>query len=236
MMPSVRVVVLAGRGKSFSAGADLNWMKRAARLASRTNLRDARDAGADAAEAGGTCRSRPSPRVHGAALGGGMGLVAACDIASRLDGACFATSEVRLGLIPATIAPYVMRAIGSAQASRYFLTAERIDARERAGNRTRPRGGGGGRGCTRPSEPWPTHCSPAGRGRKAAAKALIRDMAGTVDDRRFLVEDTARRIAVLRRRRGRARHGRASTSALHRENGCPPQLELARMTKCSTRS
>ena len=123
----VRVVVLAGRGKSFSAGADLDWMRRAADYSYEQNLSDARALAAMLR----AIAEMPKPtvaRVHGAALGGGMGLVAACDIAIASTNAVFATSEVRLGLIPATIGPYVLRAIGARQAGRYFQTAERIDA------------------------------------------------------------------------------------------------------------
>lgn len=124
---SVRFVVLAGRGKSFSAGGDLDWMRRAASYGYEQNRADA-DALASMLR---TIAELPKPtiaRVHGAALGGGMGLVCACDIAVASDNAVFATSEVRFGLIPATIGPYVLRAIGARQALRYFQTAERIDA------------------------------------------------------------------------------------------------------------
>ena len=124
---NVRVVVLAGRGKSFSAGADLDWMRRAADYGYEQNLSDARALAAMLR----AIAEMPKPtvaRVHGAALGGGMGLVAACDIAIASSNAVFATSEVRFGLIPATIGPYVLRAIGARHAGRYFLTAERIDA------------------------------------------------------------------------------------------------------------
>jgi methylglutaconyl-CoA hydratase len=123
----VRVVVLAGRGKSFSAGADLNWMKRAANNGIDENLDDARALARmlrTMAEMG-----KPTiARVQGAALGGGMGLAAACDIAVASTKAFFATSEVRFGIIPSAISPYVLRAIGARQAYRYFQTAERIDA------------------------------------------------------------------------------------------------------------
>lgn len=124
---NVRVVVLAGRGKSFSAGADLDWMRRAAEYGYEQNLSDARALAAMLR----AIAEMPKPtiaRVHGAALGGGMGLVAACDIAIASSNAIFATSEVRFGLIPATIGPYVLRAIGARQSGRYFQTAERIDA------------------------------------------------------------------------------------------------------------
>ena len=124
---SVRVVVLAGRGNSFSAGGDLDWMRRAAGFSHAQNLADANLL----AEMLRTLAELPKPtiaRVHGAALGGGVGLVCACDMAVASDTAFFATTEVRVGLIPATIGPYVLRAIGARQAQRYFLTAERISA------------------------------------------------------------------------------------------------------------
>ena len=123
---SVRVVVLAGRGRSFSAGADLAWMKRAAAYTLEQNLVDA---GALAGMLGALAGMRKPTvaRVHGAALGGGMGLTAACDIAIASSAAVFATSEVKFGIIPAAISPYVLRAIGARQALRYFQTAERFD-------------------------------------------------------------------------------------------------------------
>lgn len=125
--PAVRVVVLAGRGKSFSAGADLNWMKRAAQNGLDENLSDARDL-AGMLRALAEMRKPTIARVQGAALGGGTGLTAACDIAVASTQAVFATSEVKFGLIPSAISPYVVRAIGARQAHRYFLSAERIDA------------------------------------------------------------------------------------------------------------
>jgi methylglutaconyl-CoA hydratase len=123
----VRVVVLAGRGKSFSAGADLNWMKRAANNGLDDNLNDAR-ALARMLRTLAEMQKPTIARVQGAALGGGMGLAAACDIAVASGKAVFATSEVKFGIIPSAISPYVLRAIGARQASRYFQSAERIDA------------------------------------------------------------------------------------------------------------
>lgn len=123
----VRVVVLAGRGKSFSAGADLNWMKAAGAASFEENLEDARRLARmlwQIAHLG-----KPTiARVHGAALGGGMGLASACDICIASQRAVFATSEVRFGIIPSAISSYVIRAIGVRQAKRYFQSAERIDA------------------------------------------------------------------------------------------------------------
>ena len=125
--PDVRVVILAGRGKSFSAGADLNWMKRAANNGVDDNLNDAR-ALARMLRVLAEMKKPTIARVQGAALGGGTGLTAACDIAVASTKAIFATSEVRFGIIPSAISPYVVRAIGARQAYRYFQSAERIDS------------------------------------------------------------------------------------------------------------
>ncbi len=123
----VRVVVLAGRGKSFSAGADLNWMKRAANNGTEDNLTDAR-ALAHMLRALAEMKKPTIARVQGAALGGGTGLTAACDIAVASTKAVFATSEVKFGIIPSAISPYVIRAIGARHAYRYFQSAERLSA------------------------------------------------------------------------------------------------------------
>src|SRR3546814_4189266 len=126
---AVRVVVLAGNGKSFSAGADLNWMKRMAGYSEEENFAEAMRV----AEMFHTVNSLPQPtveRVHGSAFAGGLGLVSVCDIAIAALEAKFAGTEVRIGLIPATISPYLMEAIGPRAARRWFLTAERFDAAE----------------------------------------------------------------------------------------------------------
>lgn len=125
----VRVVILAGRGKSFSAGADLNWMKQAGQASQTDNEADALKL-AKMLQSLATLKQPTIARVHGIAFGGGMGLASACDICIASTDAKFATSEVRLGLAPSTISPYVIRAIGARQASRYFLTAERISAEQ----------------------------------------------------------------------------------------------------------
>ena len=126
---SVRVVVLAGRGKHFSAGADLNWMRRAADSTEAENLADSRKFAAMLRTL--SAMSKPTiARVQGAALGGGTGLTAACDMAIAADDASFATSEVKFGIIPAVISPYVLRAIGPRHALRYFQSAERFGAAE----------------------------------------------------------------------------------------------------------
>jgi len=129
---AIRVLLLAGRGKSFSAGADLAWMKRMAGNTAAENEADAQKM----AEMLHRLDSLPKPTValvQGAAMGGGVGLVAACDIAIATEDAQFAFSEARLGLTPATISPYVIAAIGPRAARRYFLTAERFDARRALG-------------------------------------------------------------------------------------------------------
>lgn len=124
---SVRVVVLAGRGRHFSAGADLNWMKRAAAASPEDNLQDARRFAAMLQRL--ATMSKPTiARVQGLALGGGTGLAAACDMALATEDAAFAVSEVRFGIIPSVISPYVLRAIGARNALRYFQSAERIHA------------------------------------------------------------------------------------------------------------
>jgi len=123
----VRVVKVLGHGKSFSAGADLNWMRRMAEYSPEENLQDARRI----AQMLHKLANLPRPTlavVHGSAFGGGVGLIACCDIAVASDRARFSLSEVKLGLIPATISPFVIEAIGARQARRLFLTAERFDA------------------------------------------------------------------------------------------------------------
>ena len=126
---SIRIVVLAAAGRSFSAGADLNWMKRMAGYSMEDNRRDAMGLGA-LMRTLAHLRKPTIARVQGAAYGGGVGLVACCDIAVATQGATFSFSEAKLGLIPAVISPYVVAAIGERAARRYFLTAERFDAAE----------------------------------------------------------------------------------------------------------
>ncbi|RZU02106.1 enoyl-CoA hydratase/isomerase family protein [Rivibacter subsaxonicus] len=124
---AVRVVVLAANGVAFCAGADLNWMRRMADYTREQNLADA----AALAEMLRTIAACPKPvvaRVQGDCYAGGLGLVAACDMAVAAEGANFCLSEVKLGLVPATISPYVVRALGARAAQRYMLTAERFDA------------------------------------------------------------------------------------------------------------
>jgi len=124
--PDVRVMVLSSKGKNFSAGADLGWMQRMANYSYEENLRDA-NALALMLQ---TLNRMPQPtiaRVQGAAFGGGIGLISCCDIAIATTSANFSLSEVKLGLVPATISPYVIAAIGERAARRYFITAETFD-------------------------------------------------------------------------------------------------------------
>ena len=192
---SVRAVVLAGRGKRFSAGADLNWMKAAGEASEAENF-------ADAMKLAGMLRTlaemnKPTiARVHGAALGGGMGLASACDICIAGDRAVFATSEVKFGIIPSAISPYVIRAIGERQAYRYFQTAERINA-----TRAATLGLAHEAVATEELDAKVSEVVEAllqgGPKSQAAAKDLIRAVANRpVSD--AVVEDTARRIASLR--------------------------------------
>jgi methylglutaconyl-CoA hydratase len=125
----VRVIILAARGTAFCAGADLNWMKKMASYSEEENFSDAQ-ALAEMMQVIYECNKPTIARVQGDCYAGGMGLVAACDMALAVDTAGFCLSEVRLGLIPATISPYVIRAIGERASRRYFLTAERFDAQE----------------------------------------------------------------------------------------------------------
>jgi methylglutaconyl-CoA hydratase len=127
--PAVRVLVISSTGKSFCAGADLNWMKRAAGYSSEENLRDAR-ALAGMLRRLAQCPKPTIARVQGPAYGGGVGLVACCDIAVGTLDVQFSLTEVKLGLIPAVISPHVIAAIGERYARRYMLTAERFSAAE----------------------------------------------------------------------------------------------------------
>ncbi|MDD2881529.1 MAG: enoyl-CoA hydratase/isomerase family protein [Rhodoferax sp.] len=125
----VRAIVLAAEGPAFCAGADLNWMRRMADYTHAENLADAAQL-AEMLLVIYTCPKPTVARIQGDVYAGGMGLVAACDLAVSVDTANYCLSEVKLGLYPATISPYVIRAMGARAAHRYFLTAERFDAAE----------------------------------------------------------------------------------------------------------
>ena len=125
----VRAIVLAANGPAFCAGADLNWMKKMAGYSDAENLADASKL-ADMLRTIYLCPKPVVAKVQGDCYAGGMGLVAACDIAVASAGVSFCLSEVKLGLIPATISPYVIKAMGENAARRYFLTAEKFSAQE----------------------------------------------------------------------------------------------------------
>ena len=192
---SVRAVVLMGAGPAFCAGADLNWMKRMAGYTLKQNY-------ADAKALAGMLKtldrlSKPTiARVHGPAYAGGVGLVAACDIAVGTVDAEFALTEAKLGLSPATISPYVVRAMGERMAHRYFLTAEKFSAAEayRIGLLSElclP-----GELDARINEML-GHIVSGGKAALAEIKTLIRAVSrGPIDDP--MIDDTARRIAEIR--------------------------------------
>jgi methylglutaconyl-CoA hydratase len=193
--PAVRAVVLAGHGPAFCAGADLNWMTRMAGFSFEENRRDAMGLAA-MLHALHTLSKPTLARVHGPAFAGGMGLLAACDIAVASQDAEFCLSEVKLGLTPATISPYVLAAMGERAAQRYFLTAERFSAAEayRIGLVQE---------LTLPEEldarinEFLGHLVTAGPASLAATKDLIRAVARRPLDAK-LIADTAKRIAKAR--------------------------------------
>ena len=192
---ALRVVILAGAGKSFSAGADLDWMRRMAENSYEENLAGARRLAALLR----TLHDLPKPtiaRVHGAAFGGALGLISACDIAVAADAAMFCLSEVRLGLIPAVISPYVVAAMGPRHARRYVLTAERFDAGEaaRIGLVHRVVAADGLDAAVNEMAAALLAGGPAAQ---AAAKRLVADVAARSLDE-ALVEETAKRIAEIR--------------------------------------
>jgi methylglutaconyl-CoA hydratase len=126
---AVRVIVLAAEGRHFSAGADLQWMQRASQASLAWNIEDARRFAAMLARID-TCPKPTVARLQGAALGGGVGLAVACDIAIASDDASFAVSEAKFGILPAVIGPYVVNAVGKRQARRLALSTERIAAHQ----------------------------------------------------------------------------------------------------------
>lgn len=125
--PAVKAILLRANGASFCAGADLNWMRRMAGYSHAENLADAGALG-ELMRTIDTCPKPTLARVHGSAFAGAIGLIACSDIAVAVPEALFAVTEVRIGLIPAVISPYLVRAMGARQARRYFLTAERFTA------------------------------------------------------------------------------------------------------------
>src|SRR5262245_27917452 len=125
--PDVRVIILGGNGKSFCAGADLNWMKSMVSYTKEQNIDDAK-AAARMFLAIAKCPKPVIARVHGAALGGGAGVVAACDIGIAVESATFGFTEVKLGIIPGIISPFVISRIGPGRAREFFITGERFSA------------------------------------------------------------------------------------------------------------
>ncbi|WP_220807972.1 enoyl-CoA hydratase/isomerase family protein [Noviherbaspirillum aridicola] len=191
----VRAVVLAANGPAFCAGADLNWMKKMAGYTRDENLADAAQL-AEMLRTIHTCSKPVVARVQGDCYAGGMGLVAACDIAIAAETVNFCLSEVKLGLIPATISPYVIRAMGENAARRYFLTAERFSAQEalRIGFIHQTAAAGALDAAVADIVRALSANSPHAM---REAKRLVRDMAGaplTAD----LIADTAERIADIR--------------------------------------
>lgn len=192
---AVRLVMLTGQGASFCAGGDLAWMRRTADYTHEQNLADAMML----ARLLYTLNTMPQPTValvNGPAYGGGVGLVACCDIAVAADTAKFSLSEVRLGLIPATISPYVVRKIGESNARRYFLTAEVFEAadaqriglvHEVVAVADIDKG----------AQYFVKRLREGGPAAQTAAKQLIARVAGAAVDA-ALMEDTARRIADAR--------------------------------------
>jgi methylglutaconyl-CoA hydratase len=193
--PEVHAVILGGRGKSFCAGGDLNWMKRMAGYTFEQNFADAQ-ALANMLHALNTLRKPTIARVHGSAFAGGMGLVAACDMAIAADGVEFCLSEARLGLSPATISPYVIAAMGERQARRYFLTAERFSANEayRIGFVHEV---AAAEDIDTKVDGLVKHLLANGPHAVAACKDLVRAVARAKIDR-DLMDDTATRIATIR--------------------------------------
>lgn len=192
---AVRAVVLQGAGSAFCAGADLNWMKRMAGYTLEENYADAK-ALADMLKTLDRMAKPTIARVHGPAFAGGVGLVAACDIAVGTPQAEFALTEAKLGMSPATISPYVIRAMGERAAHRYFLTAEKFSAAEahRLGLLSEL--------CAADKldatiDTLLAHLVAGGKAALAAIKDLIRAVSrGPIDD--AMIDDTARRIAAIR--------------------------------------
>ena len=193
--PSLRVIVLGGHGKAFCAGADLGWMRAMADYSWEENRADA----ARLAEMLWTIWSCPLPvvgRIHGDCYAGGVGLAAVCDVLVAAEGMQFCLSEARLGLLPATIGPYVVRALGEQASRRYFVTAERFDAARALALGFVHEVVPAAQLDDRVSELVATLVA-NGPAAVKACKQLVKDVAGRpLDD--ALREDTARRIADIR--------------------------------------
>lgn len=175
--PGVRAIILSGHGKSFCAGADLAWMRRAAGWTEAENRADAMRL-SDMLLAIDTCPKPVIARVHGAVAGGGVGLVACADLAVAMESAQFRLSEVRLGLTPATISPFVIARIGAGQARRWFLTAEGFGARQAQAIGLIHETATDDDAADSIIAGWLSHLRAAAPGAVAAAKELVRDIAG----------------------------------------------------------
>lgn len=215
---STRVMLLRGRGETFCAGADLHWMRSSVDFSREENERDAGRLAAMLR----TLNDLPVPTialVQGGAYGGGLGLLAACDIVVAVDDCKFAFTETRLGLIPAVISPFVVGAIGARYARRYFLTAERFGAQEALRMGLAHELVEGEAALTGRAEALIKRILKTARGADADAKRLVADVVDRpVDD--ALMEDMARRIAA---RRATA-EGREGTSAFL-ERRKPPWVQ-----------
>src|SRR5512139_111159 len=193
--PDLRAVVLGGHGKAFCAGADLSWMRAMAGYDWERNRADAQ-ALADMLWTVYTCPVPVVGRIHGDCYAGGVGLAAVCDVLVAAEGVHFCLSEARLGLLPATIGPYVIRALGEQASRRYFVTAERFDAATAKALGFVHEVTGADTLDTRIGEIVGALVS-NGPAAVKACKRLVRDLAGRpIDD--ALRADTARRIADIR--------------------------------------
>lgn len=175
--PAVRAIILSGNGKSFCAGADIGWMRRAGGWTEAENQADAMRLSAMLL-AIDTCPKPVIARVHGAVAGGGVGLVACADMVVALESARFRLSEVRLGLTPATISPFVIARIGPGQARRWFLTAEGFDAAQALAMGLAHETAEDDSAADAIIGTWLSHLAAAAPGAVAAAKQLVRDVAG----------------------------------------------------------
>lgn len=191
---AIRAVVLQAEGEVFSAGADLAWMQRMAEASPEENLADARRL-AQLMRLVDICPKPTIARIQGTALAGAVGLIACCDIAIAAEKAEFGLSEVRLGLIPAVIAPYVVRAVGPRAARRLFLTAHRIKAPE-ARHLGLVHETVAAAGLDDAVARQIAAILAGGPAAQAAAKQLVADVALPIDE--ALIEETARRIAAIR--------------------------------------
>jgi len=191
---SVRAILLQAEGRAFSAGADLAWMRAIADAPEAENLKDARRL-ARLMRTVDICPKATFARVQGAAFGGALGLIACCDVAIASGDAVFCVSEVRLGLIPAVIGPYLVRAVGARAARRLTVTAERFGAAEalQLGLVHAVADTGGLDAAVEQSLASALEGGPEAI---AAAKALVADLSRPVDD--AMMDDTAKRIAAIR--------------------------------------